>query len=102
MIVGFVGTGPARDADCVGRGEVLARYVDPESWGRGIGRRLMTEARAVLAGRGFTDAVLWVLAGNERAERFYRSDGWVADGTVRTGEGRGVPLTEIRYRSGIQ
>ena len=97
-IVGFVTTGPARDADCAGRGEVLALYVDPESWGRGIGHRLMTEARAVLAGRGFTEAVLWVLAGNQRAGRFYRSDGWVSDGTVRTDDGRGVPLTEVRYR----
>ena len=62
---------PTRDPDDAGRGEVLALYVDPEAWGTGVGRRLMAEARRRLARGGATEAVLWVLAGNDRAQRFY-------------------------------
>jgi hypothetical protein len=35
---------------------------------------------------GFAEAVLWVLVGNERAERFYRIDGWRPDDCERTVE----------------
>ena len=40
---------------------------------------------------GFERASLWMLAGNERALRFYRREGWVADGRSKlvTGPGRG-------------
>ena len=67
---GFATTGPARGEAHRELGELLALYVDPSSWGMGVGRRLLVEARARLTERGFTEAVLWLLAGNERAERF--------------------------------
>jgi GNAT superfamily N-acetyltransferase len=82
-------------------GELLALYVDPGSWGKGIGRRLLVEARARLAGRGFVEAILWVLAGNERAERFYRVDGWRPDGARRHDEIWGVTADEVRYRRAL-
>lgn len=82
-IVGFATTSPSRDEDLSESGELGALYVDPERWGCGVGRRLMEAAREQLAGQGFTDALLWVLVGNERAERFYRVDGWKADGQRR-------------------
>ena len=51
-----------------------------------------------LAGAGFTEALLWVLVGNERAQRFYRLDGWEADDTRRRVEVWGIAVDEIRYR----
>jgi hypothetical protein len=52
--------------------------------------------------RGFTEAVLWVLAGNERAERFYRSDGWTSDGRRRIELiWGGIAVDEVRYRRGL-
>jgi hypothetical protein len=36
-----------------------------------------------ICGFAFTEAVLWVLTGNDRAERFYRADGWLPDGRRR-------------------
>jgi ribosomal protein S18 acetylase RimI-like enzyme len=96
-IRGFVTTGPARGcAQTVG--EVYAINVDPAAWGRGVGRALMAHARARLAERGCTEALLWVLVGNVRAERFYRADGWRADGTQRDDEVWGVRVSELRYR----
>ena len=96
-ICGFATTGPCRDDDRQGTGELLALYVDPARWRLGIGRALIRGARRRLAQQGFGKAGLWVLAGNERAERFYRLDGWAPDGARRVDEIWGVTVDEIRY-----
>jgi GNAT superfamily N-acetyltransferase len=96
-IRGLVTTGPARGcAQTIG--EVYAIYVDPTAWGRGVGRVLMAHARSRLAGLGCTEALLWVLVGNARAERFYRADGWLPDGQQRDDDVWGVRVSELRYR----
>lgn len=96
-ICGFATTGPCRDADRPGSGELYAIYVDPSRWSTGVGRALMAAARALLVDDGFGDGVLWVLAGNVRAERFYRVDGWVPDGGRRLQVVHGVQVDEVRY-----
>jgi GNAT superfamily N-acetyltransferase len=93
--VAFATVGPCRDAD--GSGELYALYADPDHWGTGAGRILIADARARLAADHFGTAVLWVLAGNERAERFYRQDGWTRDGTRRRAEVWGIEVDEVRY-----
>jgi ribosomal protein S18 acetylase RimI-like enzyme len=70
----------------------------PVAWGIGAGRQLMTAALDVLAAAGYRQATLWVLDSNWRARRFYHAGGWQADGTVKTDDTRGFPLTEVRYR----
>lgn len=94
-IIGFATIGAAGD-ETPSVGELLALYVEPDSWGRGIGRALLVEGRRRLAQRGFDDAVVWVLRGNERAMRLYRSDGWVIDGTERRETAWGVDVDELR------
>lgn len=96
-ICGFATFGPCRDPDAAGAGELYAIYVDPESWSRGAGRELIEDARRRLGDAGFPTAVLWVLAGNERAERFYRIDGWRPDGRQRRETIHGIDVDEIRY-----
>jgi GNAT superfamily N-acetyltransferase len=96
-IYGFATTGPARGAAQT-VGELYAVYVDPRAWGQGVGRALMVRARSRLASLGFTAALLWVLAGNDRAELFYRADGWLPDGERREGEVWGIRVNEICYR----
>jgi GNAT superfamily N-acetyltransferase len=97
-IVGFASTMPARDKDLAGYGELCALYVAPENWGAGIGAALIGAARTRLVELGFEHAALWVLAGNARAERFYRNDGWAADGLQRTNTVWGATVEEFRYR----
>jgi GNAT superfamily N-acetyltransferase len=97
-IVGFATTGPCRDDDTQSCGELMALYVDPPSWGSGTGRALIAAAREALLDQGFTQAVLWVLAGNTRAERFYRHDGWSHDGVRRHDTVWGLNVDELRYR----
>lgn len=79
-VVGWSVTGPARDEDLdVGSHELYAIYLRPECVGRGQGRALMQHCIADLAGRGFAEIVMWVLRGNERAQRFYAAAGFVPD-----------------------
>jgi ribosomal protein S18 acetylase RimI-like enzyme len=98
VVCGFITTGPARDADVVEGGEVLALYVDPDMWEHGVGRCLLQRGRADLVAHGCSQAVLWVLVGNDRAQRFYRIDGWRPDDVQRTEEVWGVLVEETRYR----
>ena len=97
-ICGFATTGPARDPDTKGCGEVLALYVDPERWACGIGTSLLGAARERLVDTGFRSAVLWVMVGNLRAERFYQKDRWAPDGAHRTESVWGAVADEVRYR----
>lgn len=96
-IRGFVTTGPARD-ETGGAGHLMALYVDPDAWGRGIGRILIARGRAELVRRGHREAVLWVLAANERAQRFYVADGWTIDGPDEQRELWGIVVTDRRFR----
>jgi GNAT superfamily N-acetyltransferase len=94
-IVGFSAFGHCRDADAPGAGEIYALYVDPDRWGAGVGRELLLESRRRLRAAGFKEGVLWVLLGNEGAERFYAADGWRRDGATREEQPYG-PLVEVR------
>jgi GNAT superfamily N-acetyltransferase len=97
-ISGFATTGSCRDTDAASAGELYAIYVDPDRWGLGVGRLLIAEARDCLSRQGFVEAILWVLAGNERARRFYVADGWDPDGSRREEVVWGVTVDEVRYR----
>jgi ribosomal protein S18 acetylase RimI-like enzyme len=94
---GFVSGGPSRDGRA--GGEVYAIYVDPGAQGRGAGRLLLEAAAGQLAGSGFAEASLWVLASNRAARGFYESQGWRPDGTEQpwTYHGVGEGLVEVRY-----
>lgn len=96
-IFGFVTTGPA-SAETDGAGHLMALYVDPDHWRRGVGRRLVERARAELMRRGYREAVLWVLAGNRRAHEFYATDGWVTDGHEAERTVWGIVVRDLRYR----
>lgn len=101
-ICGFATTAPSRDPDLPDHGELCALYVDPECWARSIGVTLMEAARARLSYLGFRKAFLWVLAGNARAERFYRIDQWAPDGHRRRDSVWGVTVNEIRYQRTLE
>jgi ribosomal protein S18 acetylase RimI-like enzyme len=101
VIAGFATTAPSRDPDREGVGELCALYVDPLRWGRGIGSALAAAARARLSADGFREADLWVLAGNERAQRFYRGDGWRESGARRARSIGGADVVELRYTRGL-
>ena len=96
---GFVVTRPSGDGDAgSGRGELDAFYVDPASWGIGVGRGLLAAALDALGDAGFRDATLWTAAENHRPRRIYERAGWRTDGTERRRALGGVEFVEVRYR----
>jgi len=74
-LVGFVSAGSGRDNDVDTDLELMALYVRADRWGNGLGYALLEAAI------GDRAAYLWVLAGNERAIRFYERQGFRLDGT---------------------
>jgi ribosomal protein S18 acetylase RimI-like enzyme len=49
--------------------------------------------------RGFTQVILWVLKGNDRAINFYERQGLVFDGKAKTeAVDQTLELHELRYR----
>jgi GNAT superfamily N-acetyltransferase len=101
-ILGFATTAPSRELGLPNHGELYALYVDPEQWGRGVGAALVLAARRRLFELGFRDAVLWVLAGDARAGRFYQIDKWTPDGLHRTDSLWGITVNEVRYQRRLE
>lgn len=99
--VGWVVAGPPHTPDEPRTGQLYALYVIPDHWSTGVGHALMTAAEDALRAAGFDTAVLWVLAGNDRAAMFYERHGWVEDGVVKldeeiVGDTDAAPLHERR------
>lgn len=77
-------------------GELYALYVTPAWWSAGAGRALMGSVLTALRDTRYARAVLWVLADNARARRFYELAGFTADGATNVLAGLGGVL-EVRY-----
>jgi GNAT superfamily N-acetyltransferase len=93
--VGFAAVGPSRTEQDAG--ELYSIYVLPEAWGSPAARELMAAAKEWFAQEGYTTAMLWVLADNPRARRFYEREGWRAEGS-RIDTVRGTEVEEALYR----
>ena len=97
-LAGFTYLGPSEQD---GVAELYAIHADPAYVGTGVGRALMLDALPALAGLG-DRAVLWVLAANERARRFYERGGWALEGTTRTEPIGGEPVDQVRYGRAVE
>lgn len=97
---GFVAFGPTRDEgeDRARTGEISSIYAEPDEWGTGCGRQLMSAALEALAAAGYQQVTLWVLDTNARARRFYEAASFHFDGAKQLDERDGFSLNELRYR----
>ncbi len=97
IIVGFASGGRNRDVDVLFDAELYAIYILEEEQQRGLGRALTKAfAKAIVETNGYESMVVWVLAGNTRARRFYEKMG----GTLVSGKQitiGGVSLDEVAY-----
>jgi len=102
-IVALLTIGAARDSDLdLSRtAEIWGIYISPKYWRRRIGTTLVEEAEGIFKSRGFKNAVLWVLEGNQQARRFYEAMGFALDGESKTIDW-GAPLKAVRYRKALQ
>ncbi|HEY9239615.1 MAG TPA: GNAT family N-acetyltransferase [Burkholderiaceae bacterium] len=98
-VIGWVSFGASRGKEAPpDEGEVWAIYLDPQHVSTGAGRALWTAARRRLAERGFKSVILWVLAGNARAIRFYEKAGFSLDaGSAQHFTIDGREIEELRY-----
>ena len=95
---------PSRDRDePEGVGEIPALYLDPEARRSGIGSRLVEEALAEMRERGYREALLWMLEGNDPANAFYERTGWRRDGGRRHSQyyPDAPELAELRFRRSV-
>jgi GNAT superfamily N-acetyltransferase len=95
-VLGFAAVGEWEDQPEPDVGQLYAIYVDASRWSTGAGRALIERAEQALRESGFLEARLWVLAGNKRAERFYRAAGWEQD-NQKEDVIRGTEVVELRY-----
>ena len=95
-IVGWAYSGPNRDQDSIYAGELYAIYLLPEHQRRGIGLALTVAAAKNLIESGMSSMLLWVLAGNWPARRFYEALGgeYISEQQITIGN---VPLPEVAY-----
>lgn len=101
-LVGFATVAvPSRDADepadvC----EIPAIYVGPAAWGQGAGAALMEASVGAMREAGCREAILWAVAGNERAASFYVAQGWRDDGGRRPSQyfPDASEVVEVRFR----
>lgn len=98
-VVGFCLPGQSDDP---GWGEVHAIYVQPEHWGAGHGRALLTEGEGEIFAMGLTRAMLWVIEQNVRARSFYERQGWSVAKPFRIEEIGGVQVTQVRYEKDLR
>jgi ribosomal protein S18 acetylase RimI-like enzyme len=103
-IVGFSALGASRDADATpNTADVSAIYVNPEQWGKGIGRALLAASLDRVQKCEFDEITLWVLEANRRARDFYQSFGFTEDGATKADDqGQGFVVRELRYRRSLR
>ncbi|MEU8296739.1 GNAT family N-acetyltransferase [Micromonospora sp. NPDC048909] len=95
-LVGFSYVGPDDEGDPA-TGLLNAIHLDPAERGRGVGRELMIDALDTMRSRGWSRAVLWVLAQNDSARRFYERGGWTPTGAKRDDLIGPAVTTQLRY-----
>jgi GNAT superfamily N-acetyltransferase len=100
--IGFVTCGPTDDPTLADTGEIYAIYQELHAAGTGVGRALFAHALADLRAQGFHVAILWVLATNHRARRFYERFGWAPDGATKNVTRADHVRHEVRYRGTLR
>ncbi|WP_460947176.1 GNAT family N-acetyltransferase [Okibacterium endophyticum] len=89
-IIGFAGSGPARDDDAPRDRELYFIYLLSRYHGTGTGQKLFDAAL------GADPAYLWVASDNPRAHGFYTRNGFTADGAEHIEPFLGEDLHEVR------
>ena len=77
--------------------ELTAIHVLPEHRGTGAGKALLDAIVSAFRQWGVSQATLHVIAGNERAQAFYRRNGWQLRGSAGTHEIGGATVPVLEY-----
>jgi GNAT superfamily N-acetyltransferase len=82
LVRGLAFTRPTEDDDLnpLEVAELVALYLHPDHFEKGLGTALLERAVAGMRAQGFLQSTLWVLEENARAIHFYRRESWRPDG----------------------
>ena len=96
QIVGWAVGGPNREPELDHAGELYAIYLLSGHQRRGLGLKLTAATARWLADAGMESMVVWVLAANHQARRFYEALGaeYCQEREVNIG---GADLAEVAY-----
>jgi len=99
QIIGFADAGPIRSDSRLDQhpyfkdqkaiiGEIYAIYLLEQHKGKGVGKALYKRCRIWFKQHGMETFVTWVLANNQRARRFYESEGGkiIGEMTIKIGD----------------
>lgn len=84
QIAGFASAGP--DLEDQSEGRVFALFVARDSWGEGLGSRLLEAGEHHLRS-DYVSAFLWVVEDNLRARGLYERRGWLTAGSGKHQDG---------------
>jgi GNAT superfamily N-acetyltransferase len=88
---------PGRESEGPGEAELVAIYVDPRRWRRGIGRALLERAVVDAGEAGYAEMTLWSFEQNAQALAFYGALGWERTSQRRPHRSTGVPTVRMRH-----
>lgn len=77
VLAGFVTVGPSRNRKCSDYGELYAIYLDPDYFGKGIGKTLFQSALEYAVAQGLKKMFVNVLTDNKMGRNFYERMGAV-------------------------
>lgn len=66
----------ARDAEFVGKAELICIHSLPDNWHKGFGSQMMDRVINDIKEAGYSEVVLWVFRENQRARAFYEAKGF--------------------------
>ena len=87
----------AEEPEMRGWGEIHTLYTHPEYWRKGYGTAVFKRAEEWLYEYGFDDVYLYVLESNERAEHFYKAQGYFPNMDTLCCDLGGVIVTNNRF-----
>lgn len=87
---------PGREDEDEGEAELVAIYVSPDHWRRGIGRALIEAAVTDARGAGYERIALWSFEQNAQALAFYDALGWEQTAERRPHRATGAPTVKLR------
>ena len=65
-----------------GKAELIAIHSLPENWHKGFGSMMMDKVLSDIKDAGYSEVMLWVFTGNNRARAFYEKKGFVVTDKV--------------------
>jgi len=96
-LVGYVSAERSRGRRTKGEAEITTLYVLKRAQGTGLGRALFVAAARVMAARGATSLIVWVLRDNTAARGFYERLGGRRDDVGEEYVG-GAVVASVMYR----